>query len=123
MHIDLAAIWYQEINLIGTMGQGMETWPIGSNEQRSTFEITTELIAKAQIKPDELLTHRYMLSEYREALMGAKQKVHTRMVKVVCDFVLQPDPVFPSVRAVARLHSIISADTQHVLHTIERAYP
>ena len=123
MHIDLTPIWYQEINLIGTMGQGMETWPIGSNEQRSTFEITTELIAKAQIKPDELITHRYMLSEYREALMGAKEKVHNRVVKVVFDFSLQPASVVPNVRAAARQQRIISATPQPLVPINEPAYP
>jgi 2-desacetyl-2-hydroxyethyl bacteriochlorophyllide A dehydrogenase len=123
MHIDLTPIWYQEINLIGTMGQGMETWPIGSDEQRSTFEITTELIAKAQIKPDELITHRYMLSEYREALMDAKEKVHNRVIKVVFDFSLQPASVVPNVRAAARQQRITSAPSQPLVPINEPAYP
>ncbi|MFL5690565.1 MAG: alcohol dehydrogenase catalytic domain-containing protein, partial [Ktedonobacteraceae bacterium] len=123
MHIDLTPIWYQEINLIGTMGQGRETWPIGTGEQRSTFEITTELITKAQIKPDELITHRYMLSEYREALMDAKEKIHNRVIKVVFDFSRQPASVVPNVRAAARQQRITPAPSQPLVPMNEPAYP
>lgn len=123
MRIDLTPIWYQEINLIGTMGQGMESWPVGSNEQRSTFEITTELIAKARIKPDELITHRYMLSEYREALMDAKEKVHNRVIKVVFDFSLQPASVVPNVRAAARQQRITPAPSQPLVPINEPTNP
>lgn len=123
MHIDLTPIWYQEINLIGTMGQGTETWPIGSDKQRSTFEITTELITKEQIKPDELITHRYMLSEYREALMDAKEKVHNRVIKAVFDFSRQPASVVPNVRAAARQQRIMPAPSQPLVPMNEPAYP
>lgn len=44
MQLDLTPIWYQEINLIGTMGHSIETWPIDSSERKSTFEVTTALI-------------------------------------------------------------------------------
>ncbi|HXZ06053.1 MAG TPA: alcohol dehydrogenase catalytic domain-containing protein, partial [Ktedonobacteraceae bacterium] len=37
MQLDLTPIWYQEIDLIGTLAHGMETWPIGTHEQYSTF--------------------------------------------------------------------------------------
>src|SRR5579863_4754279 len=65
MHIDLTPVWYQEVNLIGTMGQGMEQWPIGSEQQRSTFSITTEMIEQEQLQPQQLVTHRFALDNYR----------------------------------------------------------
>jgi hypothetical protein len=123
MHIDLTPIWYQEINLIGTMGQGTETWPIGSDKQRSTFEIATELIIKEQVKPDELITHRYMLSEYREALMDAKEKVHNRVIKAVFDFSRQPASVVPNVRAAARQQRIMPAPPQLLVPMNEPVFP
>ncbi len=102
MRVDLTPIWYQEINLIGTMGHGMENWPLGTAEQRSTFEITTELIANEQIHPEELITQRYTLSDYRVALLDAKKKTSNRAIKVVFDFSLRPASVVPNVRAAAR---------------------
>jgi threonine dehydrogenase-like Zn-dependent dehydrogenase len=102
MRLDLTPVWYQEINLIGTMGQGMETWPPQTDGRRSTFEIAAELIAHEQIHPQELITQRYTLSEYRVALLEAKKKAHNRAIKVVFDFSLQPASVVPNVRAAAR---------------------
>ncbi len=122
MRIDLTPIWYQEINLIGTMGHGMESWPIGSSEQRSTFEITTEMIAREQIKPEELITHRYLLNEYREALMDAREKTHNRVVKVVFDFSRQPASVVPNVRAAARQRITSSPSSQPLVPDGEPAY-
>ncbi|MFL5625868.1 MAG: alcohol dehydrogenase catalytic domain-containing protein [Ktedonobacteraceae bacterium] len=122
MRIDLTPIWFQEINLIGTMGHGMETWPIGSSEQRSTFEITAEMIAREQIKPEELITHRYLLNEYREALMDAREKTHNRVVKVVFDFSSQPASVVPNVRAVARQRITSAPVSQPLVPAGEPAY-
>jgi len=99
MEIDLTPIWYQEVNLIGTLGHGVETWPIGTSEKKSTFEITAGLIEQQQIKPDELITSRYLLSEFREALLDVKNKANNRVIKVVFDFSRQPPSVVPNVRA------------------------
>ncbi len=102
MHIDLTPIWYQEVNLIGTLGHGIETWPIGTSEKKSTFEIAAQLIENQQLHPDKLITHSFLLGEYRDALLTAKNKGHHRAIKVVFDFSKQPASVVPNVRAAAR---------------------
>jgi hypothetical protein len=102
MHIDLTPIWYQEVNLIGTLGHGIETWPIGTSEKKSTFEIAAQLIENQQLRPDKLITHSFLLSEYRDALLTARNKGHHRAIKVVFDFSKQPASVVPNVRAAAR---------------------
>lgn len=102
MHIDLTPIWYQEINLIGTMGQGMETWPIGTTGQRSTFSITTELITQGLLHPEQLITHHFALNNYRYALTTATDKRQNRAIKVLFDYSLLPASVVPNVRASAR---------------------
>ncbi len=102
MHLDLTPIWYQEVNLIGTMGQGMETWPLGSCEQRSTFSVTTDLIMNGLLKPEQLITHHFALNNYRQALMTAMDKQDQRAIKVVFDYSLLPASVVPNVRASAR---------------------
>ncbi|MFL5698482.1 MAG: zinc-binding dehydrogenase [Ktedonobacteraceae bacterium] len=102
MHIDLTPIWYQEVNLIGTLGHGIETWPVGTSEKKSTFEITAELIESGQIHPDKLITHSFLLTEYRDALLIARNKGRHRAMKVVFDFSKQPPSVVPNVRAAAR---------------------
>jgi threonine dehydrogenase-like Zn-dependent dehydrogenase len=104
MQLDLTPIWYQEINLIGTTGHGIETWPIGSYERKSTFEITAELIQNKRLFPDKLITHSFPLSGYRDALMTAANKDRNRAIKVVFDYSKQPPSVVPNVRAAARQH-------------------
>ncbi len=102
MRLDLTPVWYQEVNLIGTMGQGMETWPLGSNEQRSTFNVTADLIMNGLLKPEQLITHHFALNNYRQALMTAMDKQDQRVIKVVFDYSLLPASVVPNVRASAR---------------------
>jgi NADPH:quinone reductase-like Zn-dependent oxidoreductase len=102
MLIDLTPIWYQEINLIGTLGHGIESWPIGTSEKRPTFEIAAEMIENRQIFPDKLITHSFSLSSYRNALLAAADKGHNRAIKVIFDYSMQPPSVVPNVRAAAR---------------------
>src|SRR5947209_5854562 len=102
MQLDLTPIWYQEINLIGTMGHGIETWPVGSSESKSTFEVTTALIQNKKIFPDKLITHSFPLNGYRDALMTAANKDRNHAIKVVFDYSKQPPSVVPNVRAAAR---------------------
>ena len=102
MHIDLTPIWYQEINLIGSTGQGRETWPPNTNGQATTFEIVTELIQQKRIQPEKLITHSFALNDYRNALLTATHKAENRAIKVVFDYAKQPPSVVPNVRAAAR---------------------
>src|SRR3989440_4433082 len=102
MQLDLTPIWYQEINLIGTMGHSIETWPIDSSERKSTFEVTTALIQNKKIFPDKLITHSFPLNSYRDALMTAADKDRNHAIKVVFDYSKQPPSVVPNVRAAAR---------------------
>jgi hypothetical protein len=111
MHIDLTPVWYQEVNLIGTMGQGMEQWPLGSEQQRSTFNITAEMIEQEQLQPQQLVTHRFALDNYRNALMTAADKKQSRAIKVVFDYALLPASVVPNVRASAAQKRSTTIDT------------
>jgi len=102
MRIDLTPIWYQEIDLTGTFSHGMETWPIGTYGRRSTFAIAAEMIENRQVHPEKLITHRFALNNYREALSTATAKPRTQAIKVVFDYALLPASVVPNVRAAAR---------------------
>ena len=102
MHLDLTPIWYQEIDLIGSLAHGMETWPIGTQEQYSTFSIAAEMIENEQIHPEKLITHRFALTNYRSAFSTATAKSRSRAMKVIFDYALLPASVVPNVRASAR---------------------
>ena len=104
MNIDLSPVWYQEINLLGTMGQGMEQWPSGTSDttgSRPTFDITSDLIMQEQLHPEQLITHHFALSNYRTALQTAMEKQQGRAIKIVFDYSMQPASVVPNVRASA----------------------
>jgi 2-desacetyl-2-hydroxyethyl bacteriochlorophyllide A dehydrogenase len=101
MHIDLTPIWFQEINLIGSVGSSVENWPRATQERRSTFEIVVELMEHDQIHPERLITHRFPLNNYQTALITAAGKAQTHAIKVVFDYSLLPPSVVPNVRASA----------------------
>lgn len=110
MQLDLTPIWYQEIDLIGTLAHGMETWPIGSYERRSTFSIAAELIENELIHPEKLITHHFALTNYRSAFSTATAKSQSRAIKVVFDYSLLPASVVPNVRASARQRHPVTTD-------------
>jgi 2-desacetyl-2-hydroxyethyl bacteriochlorophyllide A dehydrogenase len=105
MNIDLSPVWYQEVNLIGSLAHGMETWPIGSSERKSTFAIAAEMIERGLLHPEQLITHEFTLNHYQQALTTAANKAHSRAIKVIFDYSKLPASVVPNVRASARRHT------------------
>jgi 2-desacetyl-2-hydroxyethyl bacteriochlorophyllide A dehydrogenase len=101
-YLDLSPVWYQEVSVMGSMGHGMENWPIGTYQRRSTFAVAAELIEQGPLHPEKLLTHRFALTNFREAIRTAKKKNETRAIKVVFDYALLPASVVPNVRSTAR---------------------
>jgi len=102
MHIDLTPIWHQQINLLGSTSHGMETWPPQTKQQYSTFSIAAELMAQDRIHPEQLITHRFALNNYKDALITATRKARTHAIKVVFDYSLQPASVVPNSKTGAR---------------------
>ncbi|MBA2394079.1 MAG: alcohol dehydrogenase catalytic domain-containing protein, partial [Ktedonobacteraceae bacterium] len=101
MHIDLTPVWYQEINLIGSMGSSIENWPPATGERRSTFDIVVDLIKHDQIHPELLITHRFPLNNSQTALLTALHKEQNHSIKVLFDYSLVPPSVVPNIRASA----------------------
>ena len=120
MHLDLTPVWYQEINLIGTLGQGMETWPLGTDTQHSTFSITADMIMNGVLRPEQLITHHFALNNYRQALMTAIDKRAQRAIKVVFDYSLLPASVVPNVRASARYRRQAAIDNTNATPLVTR---
>jgi threonine dehydrogenase-like Zn-dependent dehydrogenase len=101
-YLDLSPVWYQEVSVIGSMGHGMENWPIGTGQRRSTFAVAADLIEQGLLHPEKLLTHRFALTNFREAIRAVKSKGETRAIKAVFDYALLPASVVPNVRSTAR---------------------
>ena len=79
MKVDLTPVWYQEVNLIGTVGHDVVTW---QGESLSTFELAMRWIEAGKLSCDGLLTHRFPLEAYRQAFAVAMDKRTWRSVKV-----------------------------------------
>ncbi|GAB4567686.1 MAG: zinc-binding dehydrogenase [Anaerolineae bacterium] len=81
--VDLTPVWYQEVQLLGTMSHGSEVW---QGERIGTFELTARLMAEGKITTEGLITHRFPLSRWREAIMTATDKRRHRSIKVAFTF-------------------------------------
>jgi threonine dehydrogenase-like Zn-dependent dehydrogenase len=111
MNIDLTPIWHQETNLLGSLSHGIETWPpgagagsMGSLAHRSTFSIVTELIEQKHLQPEQLITRRFSLNNYKDALKSASNKKSYQSIKVLFDYSLLPASAVPNVHASVRPH-------------------
>ena len=102
MNIDLSPIWHQEVNLIGSMAHGTEIWPLGTEHERSTFALASDLIINQLLHPEKLLTHRFALDNFREALLIASDKKSSRAIKVVFDAALLAASSAPNTRSASR---------------------
>src|SRR5262249_49471331 len=97
MHIDVTPIWYQEMNLRGSLSHGRETWPLGTSAHTSTFSVVAELMQQKRIQPEQFITHRFALNRYKEALLAAQHKKRSQAIKVLFDYALLPASAVPNV--------------------------
>jgi len=78
--VDLAPLWQREVTLVGAYAYGSESTPDGF---RSTFDLAFELAAAADLQ--RLVTARYPLERYEEAVRHAASAGRRGAVKVVFD--------------------------------------
>lgn len=71
MKVDLTPTWYQEVSLIGSHTFGVEDW---RGERKHTFDWVIEMMEEGLIDPAGMITHRYPLNEYRQAIATAEDK-------------------------------------------------
>ena len=82
MKVDLTPVWYQEVELIGIMGHGIESW---SGRKVHTYGLTCELLADGKLRTDGFITHSFRIGEWKEAVRTASDK-RTGVIKAVFDF-------------------------------------
>jgi len=79
MKLDTSPIWHQEVALIGALAHGRERW---QGEDIDTFALTARWIEEGALTTEGLVTHRYPLARWREAIQTAVDK-RTGCVKVM----------------------------------------
>ncbi len=87
LHLDLVPVWYQEVDLIGVNSHGMETW---AGRHVQTFELVAELLLAGKLRVEGLITHRFPLAKWRQAIQTAQDK-KSGAIKVVFDYRMKND--------------------------------
>ena len=81
MRVDLMPVYYQEVDLLGLYGHGMET--VGVTRQ-STYDLTRDLLLEGRLTIEGLITHRFPLARWQTAVRTAMDK-RSGAIKVVLD--------------------------------------
>jgi threonine dehydrogenase-like Zn-dependent dehydrogenase len=76
-------IWFREISLVGSMAGGAEVF---RGKPMHSFEVYLELLAERAIDVRPLITHKFALSQYKEAIATCVNKRSARSVKVLFEF-------------------------------------
>jgi threonine dehydrogenase-like Zn-dependent dehydrogenase len=77
--LDLTALWHRETELLGAYTYGTDVWPDGTAV--SSFTRATELAEKADL--GRLVSAKYPLSRYQDAIAHAAQAGQRGAIKVV----------------------------------------
>lgn len=85
--VDLSPLYFQEVRLLGTWGYGTEEW---RGERLDTFDLAARLVETGDVVFDRLITHRFPLSRWREAVAVAAHKKESRSIKVALDHPMRP---------------------------------
>jgi threonine dehydrogenase-like Zn-dependent dehydrogenase len=80
--VDCTAIWYKELDVLGTYTYGTEEF---RGERLRTFELALRLLSSGRADVSALVTHKYPLGQYRRAIACALFTGAERSVKTVFD--------------------------------------
>ncbi|HID87525.1 MAG TPA: hypothetical protein EYP55_09145 [Anaerolineae bacterium] len=82
MELDLTPVWHQEVDLRGFHAHGVEEW---EGERLSSYERVVQWVQEGRMNLKGMVTHRFPLDQYRQALAlaSAWDKQRYRSIKVV----------------------------------------
>ncbi len=86
--VDWTPIWLKELHVIGSSFYSLEDW---QGRRWRTMEIVLDWMARKVVDLAPLVTHRFPLHAYRQALMTAMGKGHSHAFKVA----FSPELSFP----------------------------
>ena len=79
MKADLSPLWHQEVNLIGSVVHGVEEW---RGQRIHGYDLVIQWMRDGALPTDGLITHRFPLREFKNAVATAMDK-RTGAIKVV----------------------------------------
>jgi len=82
-HADWTFAWLKELTVHGTLCSSTEEY---AGERRRCYSIILDWMESGRLDLSPLLTHRFRLEDYRQALASSFRKSEHRMIKAVFDF-------------------------------------
>jgi threonine dehydrogenase-like Zn-dependent dehydrogenase len=77
--VDTAPLWFDELTLLGTNGRALEQY---DGRRMHTYEVVFELIRQKRLDLSGLLTHKFAVRDYRQALAALAGRGRSGAVKV-----------------------------------------
>lgn len=81
---DYTPLVFQETELVGCFCHGMENY---KGEEISTFDLVIRFLQEKKLDLSGLITHRYRLKNFQQALTAVSQKTSSKIIKAVFEFV------------------------------------
>jgi threonine dehydrogenase-like Zn-dependent dehydrogenase len=78
-HIDYTPIWCQEVQLFGINCHATE------QDGRTSFAHAAQILLEGHIEPGDLITHRFPLAQYRQAVRTFLNKKESGAIKIVLE--------------------------------------
>ena len=79
LRLDLTPIWHQEVELVGINSHGAETW---NGQPAHPYDIVVDLLRQKKLSAEGLITHRFPLTQWQNAVKTAMDK-RSGSIKVV----------------------------------------
>jgi threonine dehydrogenase-like Zn-dependent dehydrogenase len=76
--IDLTLLWFKEAKLVGTNSSSCENY---LNERKRCYQIAIQLLKDKKISLKELLTHKFKITEYKNAFKANLNKGKHKLIK------------------------------------------
>ena len=76
--VDTTPLWLSELNLIGCFGRQIETY---DDRPCHTYEVVFDLIRQGKLDLTGLLTHRFRLADYKQALLMHAARAQHGLIK------------------------------------------
>ncbi|MHB8158069.1 MAG: zinc-dependent alcohol dehydrogenase [Desulfocucumaceae bacterium] len=83
LNIDFTPVWYNEVDLIGSISFAKSVW---EGNLVSDFDLAIRLILEGKLETEGFITHRFSLDRYQEAIEAAVNKLESKSVKVAFQF-------------------------------------
>lgn len=81
--IDWTPVWFRELRVIGAYGRQVEHF---AGRRVGTYQLVAEFMRCGKLAVERMLTHRFPLDRWRDALKVALRKPAHQAIKVALDF-------------------------------------